>query len=373
MAKNNLSRFTDTLTNVVNEKAAGYTLGKKAVDSINTWLKTNPSDKNTLGGKISLGGIRLRKTEDETYLRHLRRGVLLLHRTAGGGNDVSTKTLSGQIKNENKMALRARLQGMIPVAGVAAVNKVIKAPGGFGTFELSQGSWQHSNSQQEHEAGAAFTKASLLVNKAMSQGIMRLSDNQQKLTFERWFGPANNAVNVATVKANLKKIHKAICTRTVKLYFRGSNKVEGKNTDLPINEPWSADGKMHLGGFFGAAWRVAPAAFDNTKSHMMLGQPFFEAVRNGTDSCAGVIVHELSHSEAQTNDHPHPVSGADCYGHVMCKDIATNYTNLAISNADNYEFYCEEFWEGVFETKPQAAVNPIPDTVKRQIQNVIST
>ena len=52
------------------------------------------------------------------------------------------------------------------------------------------------------------------------------------------------------VKANMKKIHDAICKRTVKLYFRGNAGVEGEPTDLPIAEPWSPDGAMHKGDYF---------------------------------------------------------------------------------------------------------------------------
>ena len=73
----------------------------------------------------------------------------------------------------------------------------------------------------------------------------------------------------------------------------------------------------------------------------------------------------------QTQDEVHPVTGDTCYGHALCQDIAQNHVAIAINNADNYEFFCEEYWEGVFQQKPQSATNAIPDGLKRKIQDVL--
>jgi len=370
MAKTGTSRFDETLANLGNEKAAGYKLGKDTSEAIKKWMNSNPTKtKEALGSKLSLGGVRLIKNENETYLRHLRRGIILAFITVGDGHDSGISGLKTKIKNENKTALRSRLQKLLPTANAPVTNKVIKAEGGYGTFELSRGSWKFANSMAEQEAAASFTKASLLLNKAWSQGIMRLGQQEEKIRFERWFGNANNSNNVSTVKENLKKIHNTLCKKAVVLYYRGQG-VENQPSDLPINEPWSNDGSMKKGDYFGAAWRHLHGSFDQTKSHMLLGDAFFTAVRKGTDSTAGVIVHELSHSECQTQDHKHPTQGVACYGHALCKDIAQNHTHLAIDNADNYEFYCEEFWQGVFDKQPNA-VGSIPDDRKRKIAQVI--
>lgn len=373
MAKNDTDRFDETLTNLPDTKAAGFKLGGDAVKAINAWMTKNLGNKAAIGKQASLGGIHLTMSEAEKFTRHLKRGVILAYLTIGGGKDAGVSGLKSAIKNENQQKLRQRLQAYVDVALTPVVaNLIHRAEGGFGTFEFSAGSWKHASSSHKQEAAEAFSKAAILVNKAMSQGLPLLGNPVQRARFQMWFGSPDNAANVSKVKANMKKIHDAICKRTIKLYFRGNTKINGEPTDLPIAEPWSPDGRMHQGDYFGAAWRVQPGAFDQTKSHMLLGEPFFSALRHGSDCCAGVIIHELSHSEAQTNDHPNPgPGGGECYGHTKCQWIATNRTNLAISNADNYEFYCEEFWEGTFKAKPQNDVHAIPDGLKSKIKAVL--
>lgn len=373
MSKTDTDRFDATLAALPNTMAAGYRLGTDAVAAINAWMLRNAGNKAVLGKAMSLGGIHLTMSETEKYTRHLKRGVLLASMTLGGGNPAGIGALKTAIKNEGQTQLRQRLQAFVAAAAPrAAANQIHRAEGGIGTFEFSEGSWQHGNSMDRNKAADSFSKAATLVSRAQSQGIGRLGDPVQKARFERWFGPVTDQARVATVRSTLSRIGAAICDRTVKLYFRGNAKVEGKPTDLPIAEPWSPDGLMHKGDFFGAAWRVQPAAFDQTKTHMMLGSAFFDAVRHGTDSCAGVIIHELSHSEAQTRDHPYPgPGGGTSYGTAKCRWLAANRPALAVTNADNYEFYCEEFWEGVFKANPHAAANPIPDSAKRVVASIL--
>lgn len=370
MSKADLDRFTATLDNLTSENIAGFTLGTRVKTAIAEWLRKNPgTTKLHLGGKIGLGGVRIFKDDATTNLRHLRRAVLLAYRTIGGGNDAGMAAVKTRTQNFDKQKLRAELESCLPPVG-AAMPKVVKAEGGFGTFEYAP-SFCRANTREHHEGQEAFSKASLLLNKAWSQGLMRMGDPTSVDRFERWFGPYGGSADPSFVKVrdNLQKIHKALCERTVKLYYRGA-KAQG-GSDLPIAEPWSVDGLIHPGSFFGAAWPVQPAAFDQTKTHMLLGSAFFDTLRHGADSTAGVIIHELSHAICQTKDEIHPGTGQTCYGHVVCQDIAQNHVALAINNADNYEFFCEEFWEGVFRQKPQSATNAIPDDLKRKIQNVL--
>lgn len=373
MSKTDTDRFDATLTALPDTKAAGYKLGTDAVNAINTWMQRNAGNKALLGKAMSLGGIHLTMSETEKYTRHLKRGVLLASMTLGGGNPAGISALKTAIKNESQTQLRQRLQNYVNAAATpVAQNHVHRAEGGIGTFEFSQGSWQFANTKERNDAADSFSKAAALFNRAQAQGIARLGDAEQKARFERWFGSTSDQARVNTVRRTLGQIGAAICNRTVKLYFRGNTRVERQQTDLPVAEPWSPDGLMRKGDFFGAAWPVQPPAFDQTKTHMLLGSAFFDAVRHGTDSCAGVIIHELSHSEAQTRDHPYPgPGGGTSYGTKKCKWLATNRPELAVTNADNYEFYCEEFWEGLFKANPQAAANPIADSAKRVIASIL--
>jgi len=64
-----------------------------------------------------------------------------------------------------------------------------------------------------------------------------------------------------------------------------------------------------------------------------LGPLFFRAPLIGYDSRAGVIVHEVSHEVHGTDDY--------VYGQRNAKWLATNRPDLAIDNADNYEYFAE--------------------------------
>ena len=61
---------------------------------------------------------------------------------------------------------------------------------------------------------------------------------------------------------------------------------------------------------------------------------FFSAEDTGYDSKMGVVVHELSHAVGCTEDW--------VYGQYNCRDLALYYSDYAIENADNYEYFTEE-------------------------------
>jgi peptidyl-Lys metalloendopeptidase len=58
---------------------------------------------------------------------------------------------------------------------------------------------------------------------------------------------------------------------------------------------------------------------------------FWVALATGTDSKAGTIVHEHTHSDADTDD--------VTYGQTNARAFATSNPNQAVKNADNYEYY----------------------------------
>ena len=61
--------------------------------------------------------------------------------------------------------------------------------------------------------------------------------------------------------------------------------------------------------------------------------PFFEAANSGADSRPGILVHEVSHLVAQTDD----VS----YGQQAARRLAEKDPQRAIINADNLEYFVE--------------------------------
>ncbi|MDT0197339.1 M35 family metallo-endopeptidase [Arthrobacter sp. AB6] len=70
---------------------------------------------------------------------------------------------------------------------------------------------------------------------------------------------------------------------------------------------------------------------------VFVGELFWRTDTNPPDSQAGVILHELSHFSdvAGTSDH--------AYGIQDAEQLSASYPELALENADNIEYYFEEF------------------------------
>lgn len=69
--------------------------------------------------------------------------------------------------------------------------------------------------------------------------------------------------------------------------------------------------------------------------NVFLGAGFFEGgTRRGDMSQASILIHELTHTWARTDDH--------FYGQTACSGAALFTPGLALSNADNYRCFVEE-------------------------------
>ena len=119
--------------------------------------------------------------------------------------------------------------------------------------------------------------------------------------YKEWFG-AHTATRFNQVKAVLTKIRDRMKTVTFTYDLSGSGCQSG----------WYA--YTHKGDttiwFCGQFW-AAPAT--------------------GTDSKAGTMVHEHSHSDAKTDD--------VTYGTANARSLAISNPNQAVKNADNYEYF----------------------------------
>ena len=65
-----------------------------------------------------------------------------------------------------------------------------------------------------------------------------------------------------------------------------------------------------------------------------LGRDYFAAPLIGRDSKAGTLIHETSHIVCFTDDHT--------YGYANAVALAASNPDLAIDNADNYEYFAED-------------------------------
>ena len=169
--------------------------------------------------------------------------------------------------------------------------------------------------------------------------------------FTKWFGIPTPG-RVSTVTDNLSRLHGAICARPLKLYYRGNKLGKGQPDDEPGGEGYYVFPKPDIfAETFGSRTGIAPHPFDPRYTHIWLGELFFQeltqASRSGFDSQAGVFLHELTHAFCDTDDVDW--KGHSAYGQNTCMEIALEAPELAIKNADNYEFFAEEFQVNLYD------------------------
>jgi len=150
----------------------------------------------------------------------------------------------------------------------------------------------------EEAAAAAAAAAAAVTNGAGDEN------------YAEWWG-AFNAGRAATVSANWDAIRDALCPS-------GST----KKMEYVCHGPDCTPGVYAY---------VFPGTEPNT---IYLCDGFWGAVTVGFDSRPGVLIHEMSHLKAGTDDH--------AYGTTACRDLASTDPATAIDNADNYEYYAED-------------------------------
>lgn len=323
--------------------------------AIRTWANANPTN---LPGDASL--TFLPGQANATAIR----GVLLGYLAFGKRDKAVVAAFRDLIKAWPPNDLTAELKAYYDFSKVPAQG-VILMP-----------SFRHANSANKENAKstlAAATKAMMKAYLAATQG--RQADGDERAKMAEWFGAFDDA-RYGTVVTNLKSLTDVLGATPIRVYYRGSN-IKGPS-DKP-NEPGAAPKKEA----FASAHRsgVIPASFDRAFAHITLGEKFFNyradtagvgagisaqvavfgavnpnltrpttafASTSGTNSTAGVLIHELSHHICDTQDielpanHP-TAAGKKCYGQVKCKWLATNVPADAIRNADSYEYYFEQF------------------------------
>jgi hypothetical protein len=231
-------------------------------------------------------------------------------------------------------------------------------------------SFDRANSMEKQLAKGAFQKASELISRAW-QGV-QLAGPGTNLTaragFVRFFGPFDQT-RYNRVKQVLKTIHDALVGTDIQLYYRGS-KVNGRAEDRPNAVPGATAGVSNA-----YAYVLVPSPGPGT--HVFLGNAFFDGTKidGGNDSVGGVVIHELTHALCGTRDKKvpdtfvqDPTSGKRnykydpvtntlvkvapgtgdyskvvAYGITQAMHLAANYSAKAVENADNYEYYCEQF------------------------------
>jgi peptidyl-Lys metalloendopeptidase len=131
------------------------------------------------------------------------------------------------------------------------------------------------------------------------------ADRSTDALYKTWFG-AYTAARYATVLSNWNNI-----------------KIEFENANITYN--------CH-GPACQSSWYAY--VYKGGKVEVFLCPQFWSAPDSGTDSKPGVLIHEISHEVADTDDW--------AYGQTACKILARTDPAKAIDNADNYEYCAEE-------------------------------
>jgi peptidyl-Lys metalloendopeptidase len=159
--------------------------------------------------------------------------------------------------------------------------------------------------------------------------------------YRRWFG-TYSTTNAEKVRASLKSMVTAIRTGAVTIQcnqIRDDGCGAGEYAFVYADVPYL----VHL----------CPPFF--TLPHLEALQPGMRRSENGTRE--GTIVHELSHflRVAGTEDH--------CYSRGICADMARSDPDLAVENADSYQYFTEDVT--YFSRQPQANKPPPAPRVNR--------
>lgn len=214
-----------------------------------------------------------------------------------------------------------------------------------GDIYLAQ-SFEYANSKQRVDVPKAFERAKLLVNSAyLGMAMAGNSTSPERAIYTKWFGAFDQG-RLQRVKKIINDVHGALFLKGVVLYYRGPG-CQGPSDCA------AETGDIAEEDFFGAAWTPAnlPATLDKKFTYIFLGSSFFESGEYAQDSIAGVIIHELTHAICGTDDVVY--KGVQTYGPALCDRLARERPDLAINNADTYEYLCENFQNRNYIPKPK--------------------
>lgn len=194
-----------------------------------------------------------------------------------------------------------------------------------------------------NQATNSYNQVRLLLGKAdaaLIKADLNSEDKTEETRFTTWFGPYT-AANIASAKSVIHAMVRQL-DGTTALTFDGAGAHCGVGTVAYVMVPAAGGGVPGPGGVGRVPGVVGPMTVN-------LCQAFYTAPLLGRDSQVGTIIHEVSHLVGNTDDVPRPGGGAyadgftETYGETNCKWLAKNHPALALTNADNYLFYCCSF------------------------------
>lgn len=198
--------------------------------------------------------------------------------------------------------------GRVPFARTTGVQLFSKTP----TFN-------NCSSTEEDTLKKAVPKAEEIA-KAATKALNDKPENEQPKSqrYTTWFG-AHSKARYTKVTANFTKIRDTLSQKVIDFDCKGKS--------------CSSDTYAYVIG--SDPYKVYPCTL------------FWKADLMGTNSQSGTLVHEISHFNvvADTDDVSDALcsngSNNICYGQTNAKALAAGKPDLAITNADNYEYFAE--------------------------------
>jgi peptidyl-Lys metalloendopeptidase len=194
----------------------------------------------------------------------------------------------------------------VRIADAEPEDKEPPSPDSPTTKEAKQGTYANCTTTQQNTISQADTSASFKSAVVYSHlDGLSVSKLKTDALYKKWFG-TYTATRHAKVLANWKKIQDA---------FGQTRKYNCKGPACKS----STYAYVYPGG----------------DVEVFLCNQFWNAPDTGFDTKYGTLIHEISHEAAATKDH--------AYGQTSCANLATNDPDKATANADNYEYYAEEY------------------------------
>ncbi|MDI1436116.1 M35 family metallo-endopeptidase [Polyangium sorediatum] len=335
MSKDDDVRINETMKQImVLFPAEGRGLKDAIQNALMTQFAAGPA-RASLSKALSIGGLHFGGAQR----RHVERIYLLAERVVGKKTDVQMATCKQIADSLTEVQLRGLVVGLA---------QAVAATPPAGTVQIAE-SFNYGPADAARRAEAAVTKAKRILGD-MYQGINAAkADAKERARFEKWFGPME-ATRYDAVRRNVEMMFRDVTTRPLKLYYRGAG-VSNKLDDQPGSNYHNIHVKLREDpnnyGCFIPGWPNGGAERDRT--HILLGGAFFTScqdVSHPTDvtkmSGAGVIVHELSHAVCATNDEKN-ASGQVLYGPRKCLAVAVEAPAKAVTNADSYRLFSDEY------------------------------
>lgn len=312
---------------------AGAADGERLREQLKDWIRDNGVEAQNFSGDAALGGWHLLPRSGDTQRkRHFMRAVLLWCRIYDY-EAVRFNQLKLDLPAYSEERLKEKFR---EVAGLGALPNyefdVLTGPS-FSQLNLENCRWAM---EAAHEGRKLIQKMMIVLPR------VSMASGSERTKYEKWFGPFKDFEGrFREVERRLLNMNAHLLRRRIKLYYRGSRV---SHVQIPDDLPGESGHATPLEpGEWARVMGQTHASRQPEYIHIQLGENFFDRGKTGKRSIlgakfarAGVIVHEITHDVFNSNDRH--------YGPT--KSTAIRTLSDALSNADSYRLFCEEFLNG---------------------------